>query len=127
MTGTAVAHPGVEERKAVGKQVRLRVPLSVHAGWTPASDRPDPVGLLEEQNRTRDADLVPVRHGRMVVSPFTFYRGTAKIMAAYLGRSDKFDRSISDFAQRYAEQNDRDYEEFVEAVRSGRLEAREGL
>jgi uncharacterized protein (DUF2252 family) len=50
----------------------------------PAADRPDPVGLLEEQNLTREPDLVPVRHGRMLVSPFTFYRGTAKIMAADL-------------------------------------------
>ena len=50
----------------------------------PAADRPDPVALLEEQNRTREADLVPVRHGRMLVSPFTFYRGAAKIMAADL-------------------------------------------
>ena len=47
-------------------------------------DRPDPVSLLEEQNLTREADLVPVRHGRMMVSPFTFYRGAAKIMAADL-------------------------------------------
>jgi uncharacterized protein (DUF2252 family) len=53
----------------------------------PAADRPDPVALLEEQNRTREADLVPVRHGRMVVSPFTFYRGAAKIMAADLAGS----------------------------------------
>jgi len=45
---------------------------------------PDPVSLLEEQNRTRERDLVPVRHGRMLVSPFTFYRGAAKIMAADL-------------------------------------------
>ena len=50
----------------------------------PASDRPDPVALIEEQNRRRDADLVPVRHGRMMASPFTFYRGAAKIMAADL-------------------------------------------
>ena len=84
MTGTVVAHPSVDERKAVGKQARSRSPLSGHAGWTPAADRPDPVDLLEEQNRTRDADLVPVRHGRMMVSPFTFYRGAAKIMAADL-------------------------------------------
>jgi uncharacterized protein (DUF2252 family) len=49
-----------------------------------ASDRPDPVGLLQEQDRTREPDLVPVRHGRMLVSPFTFYRGAAKIMAADL-------------------------------------------
>ena len=46
--------------------------------------RPDPVALLEEQNTTREPDLVPVRHGRMMVSPFTFYRGAAKIMAADL-------------------------------------------
>ena len=44
----------------------------------------DPVALLEEQNLTREPDLVPVRHGRMMVSPFTFYRGAAKIMAADL-------------------------------------------
>jgi uncharacterized protein (DUF2252 family) len=49
-----------------------------------SGDRPDPVGLLQEQNRTREPDLVPVRHGRMLVSPFTFYRGAAKIMAADL-------------------------------------------
>ncbi len=50
----------------------------------PATDRPDPVALLEAQNLTREPDLVPVRHGRMMVSPFTFYRGAAKIMAADL-------------------------------------------
>ena len=50
----------------------------------PAADRPDPVGLLEAQNLTREPDLVPVRHGRMAVSPFTFYRGAAKIMATDL-------------------------------------------
>jgi uncharacterized protein (DUF2252 family) len=50
----------------------------------PAGDRPDPVALLAEQDTTREPDLVPVRHGRMMVSPFTFYRGAAKIMAADL-------------------------------------------
>jgi uncharacterized protein (DUF2252 family) len=79
-----VAHPSVEERRARGKEARSRTPPSSHGGWVPASDRPDPVGLLEEQNRTREPDLVPVRHGRMLVSPFTFYRGAAKIMAADL-------------------------------------------
>ena len=63
---------------------REQLPPSVHTGWTPASDRPDPVALLEEQNATREPDLVPVRHGRMLVSPFTFYRGAAKIMATDL-------------------------------------------
>ena len=79
-----VAHPSVEERRARGKEARSRTPPSSHTGWAPAADRPDPVGLLEEQNPTREPDLVPVRHGRMLVSPFTFYRGAAKIMAADL-------------------------------------------
>jgi uncharacterized protein (DUF2252 family) len=74
----------VEERRARGEQARDRTPLSSHADWAPAADRPDPVGLLEEQDATREPDLVPVRHGRMLVSPFTFYRGAAKIMAADL-------------------------------------------
>jgi hypothetical protein len=81
---TRIAHPSVEERQAHGKEVRSRTPLASHTGWTPATDRPDPVALLEAQNRTREPDLVPVRHGRMLVSPFTFYRGAAKIMAADL-------------------------------------------
>jgi uncharacterized protein (DUF2252 family) len=59
----------------------VRTPPSSHAGWAPVADRPGPVALLEEQNLTREPDLVPVRHGRMMVSPFTFYRGAAKIMA----------------------------------------------
>jgi uncharacterized protein (DUF2252 family) len=79
-----ITHPSVEERQARGQAARDRTPLSSHAGWAPASDRPDPVGLLEEQNRSREPDLVPVRHGRMLVSPFTFYWGAAKIMAADL-------------------------------------------
>ena len=59
-------------------------PLSSQADWEPAAGRPDPVELLIEQNATREADLVPVRHGRMTVSPFTFYRGAAKVMATDL-------------------------------------------
>jgi uncharacterized protein (DUF2252 family) len=79
-----VAHPSLEERRAAGRQARDRTPLSGHAGWRPAAGRPDPVALLEEQDITREPDLVPVRHGRMMASPFTFYRGAAKIMAADL-------------------------------------------
>ena len=72
------------ERRALGEQARQRVPPSSHSGWCPAADRPDPVALLAAQDRTREPDLVPVRHGRMMISPFTFYRGAAKIMAADL-------------------------------------------
>jgi len=77
-------HPSVDERAARGKAARTQAPPSGHTGWVPAAGRPDPVALLEAQNATREADLVPVRHGRMMVSPFTFYRGAAKIMAANL-------------------------------------------
>src|SRR5689334_12147744 len=79
-----IAHLSVEDRKAKGLEARDRAQLSGHAKWRPAGDRPDPVALLEEQDITREPDLVPVRHGRMMVSPFTFYRGAAKIMAADL-------------------------------------------
>jgi uncharacterized protein (DUF2252 family) len=81
---TKIAHPSVEERRAQGKAGRERAAPGCHAGWTPQADRPDPVALLEAQNTTREPDLVPVRRGRMMVSPFTFYRGGAKIMAADL-------------------------------------------
>ncbi len=79
-----INHLGLDERLDQGRTARDRTSPSSHAGWRPAADRPDPVGLLEEQNRTREPDLVPVRHGRMMVSPFTFYRGAARIMAADL-------------------------------------------
>jgi uncharacterized protein (DUF2252 family) len=79
-----ISHPNLDERLDEGRTARDRTPPSSHAGWRPAADRPDPVGLLEQQDRTREPDLVPVRHGRMMVSPFTFYRGAAKIMAVDL-------------------------------------------
>jgi uncharacterized protein (DUF2252 family) len=79
-----INRPSLDERQARGSQAADRTPPSSHFGWQPAQDRPDPVALLEEQNTTREPDLVPVRHGRMMVSPFTFYRGAAKIMAADL-------------------------------------------
>ena len=84
MAEQKIAHPSIDDRKARGLEARDRTAVSGHAKWRPAAGRPDPVGLLEEQNRTREPDLVPVRHGRMMVSPFTFYRGAAKIMAADL-------------------------------------------
>jgi uncharacterized protein (DUF2252 family) len=79
-----ITHLSVGERRARGSEARDRTPPSSHAKWAPAADRPDLIALLEEQNALREPDLVPVRHGRMMVSPFTFYRGGAKIMAADL-------------------------------------------
>ena len=84
MSPTKIEHPSTDERRVKGKKARELTATSAHAGWKPAGNRPDPVALLEEQDGTREPDLVPVRHGRMLVSPFTFYRGAAKIMAADL-------------------------------------------
>src|SRR5215207_1169834 len=73
--------PTIAERLDEGRQLRRHVPRSSHAGWSPPADRPDPLDLLHEQDRTREPDLVPIRYGRMLVSPFTFYRGSAVVMA----------------------------------------------
>ena len=67
-----------------GKEARAAVPRDSHAVFDPPPGRADPISLLEEQAKSRVPELVPVRHGRMLVSPFTFYRGAAKIMAADL-------------------------------------------
>ena len=67
-----------------GRQARSDVPRESHAAWAPAPDRADPVTILEAQAASRDQALVPIRYGRMLVSPFTFYRGAAAVMAADL-------------------------------------------
>src|SRR5579859_6867921 len=72
------------EREAIGKLARDRVPRASHAGFDPQADRPDPVALLEAQGRTRVEELVPVRYGRMLASPFSYFRGAALPMAADL-------------------------------------------
>jgi uncharacterized protein (DUF2252 family) len=77
-------HLTVDERVARGLAARQEAPRSGHGRWEPAPDRPDPVALLEQQAASRVPDLVPIRHGRMLASPFTFYRGAALIMAADL-------------------------------------------
>ena len=71
----------LDDRHAAGLGARTGTPRSAHSGWEPATDRPSPVTMLGEQNADREPDLVPGRHGRMLVSPFTFYRGAARIMA----------------------------------------------
>ena len=78
------ARLSVAERVARGKAARTDAPRSSHGGWEPASDRPDPIALLEEQATSRVPELVPLRYARMSVSPFAFFRGAALIMAADL-------------------------------------------
>ena len=73
-----------EERVARGRAARSESPRRSHGRWEPAAGRPDPVALLEEQAATRVPELVPLRYGRMLVSPFTFYRGAALVMASDL-------------------------------------------
>ncbi len=77
-------HLTAEQRVARGRAARGTAPRSGHGRWEPAPDRPDPVALLEDQAASRVPELIPIRHGRMLASPFTFYRGSALIMAADL-------------------------------------------
>ncbi len=82
--GRKVTHLTRAEREARGKAARSEVPRRSHGTYEPASSRPDPIALLEEQAVSRVPDLVPIRYGRMLVSPFAFYRGAALIMASDL-------------------------------------------
>ena len=75
------------ERYAAGKALRSKAPRISHGEWAAASDRPDPISLLEEQNRTRVPELVPIRMGRMSLSPFAFLRGSAAVMASDLAKT----------------------------------------
>ena len=72
------------ERRLLGRDLRKVIPRSSHSGWTAPTSRRDPIALLDDQNRRRFPDLVPLRWGRMVATPFTFYRGAAAVMAADL-------------------------------------------
>jgi len=83
--GTPIVHLDVEQRAAIGRAARAAVRRSSHAAWSPGADRVAPIELLRAQETTRVPDLIPVRHERMTVSPFTFYRGAAVVMAADLG------------------------------------------
>src|SRR5258706_1394479 len=86
---TVVPRLSVPNRVARGKAARAEVPRSSHAVFEPAAARPDPVELLERQAQSRVPELVPIRYGRMLVSPFTFYRGSAMIMAHALAATPR--------------------------------------
>jgi uncharacterized protein (DUF2252 family) len=92
-TRGTISHPQrteqgtVQERVEQGKALRAVVPRASHAAWNPPPDRQDPIGLLEAQAKTRVPELVAIRHGRMLASPFAFYRGAAAIMAADLAQT----------------------------------------
>ncbi|MGW2745425.1 DUF2252 domain-containing protein [Streptomyces sp. NPDC001450] len=73
------------DRAAYGRDARTRAPRSGHSEFEPAPDRPDVIDVLERQSATRIPELVPIRYGRMLESPFRFYRGAAAVMATDLG------------------------------------------
>ena len=78
-----------DARDALGKSARTKVPRRSHGTWEPSSARPDPIDLLEQQAATRVAELVPIRYGRMLPSPFAFFRGAALIMASDLASTPR--------------------------------------
>ena len=80
----SIHHLPRSERYEAGKQIRRICPRSSHAIWKPSKNRHDPVDLILESNKGRIEKLLPLRHGRMVRTPFTFYRGAALNMAADL-------------------------------------------
>ena len=75
------------ERLSMGKDLRTQAPRRSHGNWSPASDRSDPISLLQAQDETRVQKLVPIKYGRMLESPFAFLRGSAAVMAADLASS----------------------------------------
>jgi uncharacterized protein (DUF2252 family) len=80
-------HPSRAELLAKGKRLRESCPRQSHGGWTPPADRSDPLDLLRQSSEGRIPELIPVRYGRMMASPFAWYRGTALIMASDLSRT----------------------------------------
>ena len=94
MVSKEVADQTLAERADQGKRARASVPRSVHGGWVPSPDRADPVDLLQEQAAMRVPELVPIRYGRMLVSPFTFYRGAAYLMASDLAGTPRTSMSV---------------------------------
>ena len=87
--GKVVPHLSADERVARARRLDARCLGRAMPGFTPATHRPDPVALLEQQAVTRVPELVPIRYGRMLVSPFTFYRGAALIMASDLASTPR--------------------------------------
>jgi uncharacterized protein (DUF2252 family) len=85
--GLTGSYRSADERRAEGRALREAVPRESHGHWKAPSDRRDPVELLVESNKGRMPQLIPIRHGRMVASPFAFYRGSAALMAADLART----------------------------------------
>src|ERR1700722_13629369 len=79
--------PSVEARMGIGKALRERVSRNIQATWKAPPDRPDPIDILQQSDRGRLPELLPIRYGRMRQSPFAFYRGSAAVMAWDLSKT----------------------------------------
>ena len=110
------------EHYAAGKALRTKCPREAHAAWKAPSDRQDAVELVLDAEKGRMPDLLPLRHGRMVRSAFTFYRGAA-LISGYLGKSDAMDQAIAAFSVDYADQNEKDHAALARAIRKGTVQA----
>ena len=89
--GAFAPHPTRAELTAIGHNLRDKCPLNSHAKWKASKNRPDPVALIKEADKGRIPALVPLRHARMLESPFTFYRGAALNMAVDLATTPTTD------------------------------------
>ncbi len=121
----------VEEQRQIGKNYRKEETSRKALGmWEPISGREEVVQLIRESEKGRIEELLPLRHEQMAVSPFTFFRGTALLqahahaktgnrhmIAGYLGQGGSFDRAMANYARSYADQNEADYELFINSLR----------
>jgi uncharacterized protein (DUF2252 family) len=123
-------------QRVVAGQRMMQAASDIFLGWTKGADRSRHYywrQLRDMKGSVEVETMAPVALGFYAgICGWTLARAHARsgdpvAIAAYLGRSDQFDRSITDFAQRYADQNELDHEAFVKAIRSGRLEAHEGV
>jgi len=110
------------EQYAAGKALRTTCPRNAHAAWKAPSGRRDAVELVLAAEQGRLPYLLPLRHGRMVRSAFTFYRGAA-LISGYLGKSDAMDQAIAAFSVDYADQNERDHAALDQVIRAGKVKA----
>jgi uncharacterized protein (DUF2252 family) len=123
-------------QRVVDGQRMMQAVSDIFLGWTKGQDRSRHYywrQLRDMKGSVEVEAMAPVSLGFYAgICGWTLARAHARsgdpiAIAAYLGRSDRFDRSITDFSQRYADQNELDYQAFVKAIRSGRLEAHEGV
>src|SRR5262245_6925941 len=113
--------PTRKERRVTGKAMRDKCARVAHGTWKPHAKRRDPIELLIESSAGRMPKLVTICYGRMMQSPFAFYR----VVGGYLGSNFRCDKAVAKFALAYADQNERDYQALLKAIRDGRIETLE--